>query len=94
MSKYAVVTNSHRGVYYGVLPDDYKDGDKVIRMTKLRHVFRWVGSQGIGELVTKGPGAGSKIGPECPEVVITDVANVWFVTDPKVRKTWDDQGWD
>ena len=74
-TRMVVVTSTTRDVIYGEATGDAVDGKIILR--NARRVMYWSAETGgLGGLSTRGPGAGSKIGPVQPRVQITSVASV------------------
>jgi len=88
--RYVVVTDKIRGVYFGETPA--KDGDTYVVLYNARICFSWAATEGLGELVTKGPATASKIGPVMPRMCISDVANVFDCT-PEAVTRWQAAKW-
>lgn len=89
---YVLVTNTHRGIYFGELIE-LKKNRAVLK--NARHCFYYsAGSEARGtfSLATHGPQKGSKIGPALSRMTILDVATVSDCTEEAVA-LWLDSSW-
>lgn len=88
-----VVTNHHRGIYFGHIVAELEGGNAV-KLEGCRVVFSYQclpGHEGIGGLASGGPGPRTKA---CPPVdaKIRDVANV-MECSAEAAELWDDAKW-
>jgi len=70
---YVLVTDVHRGVYFGYLVEERDDGHTV-KLEQMRHVFYMETTgdpenSGVYSLATIGPQEGSKLGPPVTAIV-------------------------
>lgn len=84
-----LVTNIHRGVYFGWTTDK---SARPIVLHRFRHCVYLEQTQGNYSAAVDGPGGRSKIGPECIEVEVGDVANVVVCTAEAAAK-FSSAGW-
>ncbi len=87
-----LVTNKHRGIYFGYAESMDRRPDGSIVLEKARHCFYYAQCAGTYSLATSGPMQGSKVSPELPQAVINDVANVVRCTDEAVER-WMSASW-
>ena len=85
-----LVTDSHRGVYFGHYVEEYEEGN-AIKLENARHCFYYSECEGTYSLATKGPQKGSRIGPKIT-MVIRDVATITECTK-EATKLWNSATW-
>ncbi len=89
-----LVTDIHRGIYFGYLLE-FKEDIGVVRLENARHCwyFNCAGGEQSGpySLATHGPEEGSKIGPPCT-MTIRDVSKVVDVSR-RAAERWVSLGW-
>lgn len=92
---HVLITNRHRGIYYGVLESDYDGGNEVI-VTGARHVFSYTrglqNARGTFSLSTHGPQSGSKLSPAIKRLLVRDVCNV-AECQPTAIDAFETGGW-
>ena len=93
--KPVLVTDSHRGIYFGYLVSQ-TNGGKTVKLERARHCFYYVakkkdGERGVYSLATSGPQGGSKIGPTVT-MTINDVVTVVDCTQEAVAM-WKTTTW-
>lgn len=78
--KPVLVTTSHRGVFFGYLPNDADRAGGVLHLQNARCAIRFGTSGGFLELASRGPTSRSKVGARAPGVVtlqgVTSVSDV------------------
>lgn len=91
--KPVVVTTSHRGVFFGYVPEDADVTAKTIRLERARMCVYWDSAvRGVVGLATAGPNARSKVGPAAPAFVLQDVTAVMDAT-PEAAQAWEKAPW-
>jgi hypothetical protein len=88
-----LVTDTHRGIYFGYLLEELEGGNAV-RLERMRHCFTYncfSGHCGVYGLATGGPGPGSRIGPPVM-AKIRDVSKVVDCTVEAVER-WESAKW-
>ena len=81
----AIITNKHRGLYYGEISKKgvetaMKTG--VAKIRNMRHISYWKGpTGGLSSLAVQGPGEGSRIGDPVGVAYLSDVCNI-LVCEP------------
>jgi hypothetical protein len=93
MSKWVVLTNNLRGIYFGEMREE-PDVNGTVTLYNMRHCFSYICGEhkGTWGLVLSGPRAGSKIGPTIPYLTIRSVANYAECSEDAV-KAWRDATW-
>ena len=90
-----LVTDIHRGVYFGYLVEEL-EGGKAVVLENARHAWYWrvdaSNHPGIYGLTSGGPAKGSKIGARF-NGKIRDVSKIIDVK-PEAVARWESQGWD
>lgn len=88
-----LVTDTHRGIYFGHLVKELEGGNAVL-LEGARHCFSYVcldDHNGVYGLATGGPGPGSYVGPRV-SMKIRDVATIVNCTAEAVIR-WEDASW-
>jgi hypothetical protein len=81
-----VLTTPTRDVWFGFLVGDGHDAlidalnNKWCMLAEARHCFHFDTTEGLGQLIGRGPGPNAKIGPPCPVVGVPTFATLDPVT--------------
>ena len=86
--KAILVTTQHRGVFFGLVPDDQDVNSRTMALTDARCAIRWGTTAGVAQLAATGPTANSRIGVKADIPALHDITAVWAVTD-KARAAWE-----
>lgn len=89
-----LVTNTHRGIYFGQLIRNGNQGKTVV-LENARHCFYFSavsGHEGTFGLATHGPGDGSKTGPVVSLMIINDVSTKTLCSDEAIKR-WKEATW-
>lgn len=85
--KSILITTLHRGVFFGLVPDDQDMTAKTMALKSARCAIRWATTGGVAELASVGPNSNSRIGTSADIEAIHDITAVWRVTD-EAREKW------
>jgi hypothetical protein len=88
-----LVTDSHRGIYFGYLVRTLEGGNAV-RLERARHCYYYALNsehRGTFGLASGGPGDGSKVGPRVT-MLVRDVVTV-ADCEPAAVKRWEAATW-
>ena len=86
MDKAILVTTAHRGVFFGIVPDEQDLTAKTMTLTAARMAIYWGTTKGVAELAQDGPNGSSRIGAKA-DVLLHDITAVFTVTD-EAREKW------
>jgi hypothetical protein len=90
--KAAIVTTTHRGVFFGYL-NEYTPGDAIVHLKQARCCISWPTEQrGFVGLASDGPKRGARIGPAALEMELRDITAVLICSDEAV-KAWESAPW-
>lgn len=78
IGKYAVVRTYSAGVHIGTIASQ---NGKEISLTNARRLWSWKGAFTLSEIATKGPGNGSKLSVEVPEISLTEAIEIIPTTE-------------
>lgn len=78
--KAVLVTTQHRGVFYGLVPDDQDMNARTMALTGARCAIRWGTTDGVAQLAATGPTTESKVGAKADLPALHDITAVWAVT--------------
>ena len=84
--KPAIVTTSHRGVFYGQVPDNSIPSQKTIKVVDAKMAIYWGTTKGLSQLAATGPTDKSRISAPAT-VTLTDITAIFDVTD-EAAKAW------
>ena len=82
-----LVTTKHRGVFFGLVPDDADLTQSTLRLENARMAIYWGTTKGVAELAERGPTPKSRIGAPATIEALHDITAVWEVTE-KAAKAW------
>lgn len=82
-----LVTTEHRGVFAGLVPDDYDLTQRTMRLEQARCAIYWGTTKGFLELAETGPTQKSKIGAPATIEALHDITSVARVT-PEAWERW------
>lgn len=83
-----LVTTKHRGVFYGLVPEDSDLTQTTMALTGARMAIRWGTTGGVAQLAESGPTNNSRIGSRADLPALHDITAVWSVT-PKAQAKWE-----
>jgi hypothetical protein len=84
--KAVLVTTQHRGVFFGLVPDDQDMTARTMALKQARCAIYWGTTNGIAELAATGPTANSKIGALADIDALHDITAVWSVSADAAAK--------
>lgn len=84
--KAILVTTQHRGVFFGMVPDDQDMTAKTMALKGARCAIYWNTTKGVAELAEDGPNSGSRIGAAADIEALHDITAVWNVQPEAVEK--------
>lgn len=76
-----LVTTKHRGVFAGLVPDDYDLTQTTMRLEQARCAIHWGTTRGFMELAETGPTKKSLIGAPATLESLHDITSVTSITD-------------
>ena len=83
-----VVTTTHRGVFFGFVPEGADLTQKTVRLTQAQMCVYWSSDvRGVLGLAATGPRKGCKIGPAIPALTLQDVTSIMEAA-PEAAKAW------
>lgn len=85
--KAILVTTLHKGVFFGLVPDDQDMAARTMALKSARMAIYWATTRGVAELAEVGPNADSRIGAPADIEALHDITAVWAVTD-EARSKW------
>lgn len=85
--KAILVTTQHRGVFFGLVPDDQDMNARTMALTGARCAIRWGTTEGVAQLAATGPTKESRIGAQADIPALHDITAVWAVT-PEAQAKW------
>lgn len=80
-----IATTKHRGVFYGLVAEDYDVTPSTLELKGARMAIRFGTTKGISQLAETGPTNQSRIGSRA-DVLIHDVTAVFTVTEAAAAK--------
>lgn len=87
--KAIMVTTAHRGVFFGLVPDDQDLNARTMGLKEARCAIYWGTTKGVAELAANGPTSKSRIGAAVDLDALHDITAVWAVTESAAAK-WRD----
>ena len=87
-AKPILVTTAHRGVFAGLVPDDYDLTQKTMALTSARMAIYWGTTRGLMELCDSGPTSKSRISAPADIPVLHDITAVFEIT-PEAWAKWE-----
>lgn len=81
-----IITTQHRGVFFGMVPEDQDLTARTMQLKQARCAIYWGTTKGIAELAESGPTAKSRIGAPADLDAIHDITAVWSVTEGAAQK--------
>lgn len=84
--KAVLITTQHRGVFFGLVPDDQDMTARTMALKNARCAIYWGTTKGVAELAKTGPTGKSRIGSPADIEAIHDITAVWSVTDEAKAK--------
>lgn len=85
--KAIIVTTQHRGVFFGLAPEDQDLTARTMSLKDARMAIYWGTTNGIAELAATGPTSKSKIGSPADLIALHDITAVFAVSD-EARAKW------
>ena len=85
--KAILITTTHRGVFFGHVPDDQDMTARTMALQGARCAIYWGTTRGVAELAESGPTKKSRIGAAADLPAIHDITAVWTVT-PEAEQKW------
>lgn len=85
--KPVLVTTQHRGVFSGLVPDDFDTSLRSFPLKEAKMAIYWGTTKGVMELAQTGPTTKSKISAQADIPALHDVTAVFEIT-PKAWKKW------
>lgn len=85
--KPVLVTTQHRGVFFGLVPEDQDMTARTMALKSARCAIYWSTKSGVAELAEIGPNDSSKIGSVADIEALHDITAVWACT-PQAEEKW------
>lgn len=86
--KAILVTTQHRGVFFGLVPDDQDMSARTMALKSARCAMYWGTTKGVAELAHSGPTSKSRIGAPADIEALHDITAVWSVSE-EARQRWE-----
>lgn len=88
-----LLTTSHRGVFFGYLPEYPASCPAEVRLADARNCVSWSTTErGVFGLAVAGPSDRCRIGPKVPELIINAVTSIARCT-PEAAARWEEGPW-